>query len=92
MPKLSKKEVKENFKALMNSCAEGFTGEWDPSGEGRDGFEAMYDQLQKLADHFRVDVTGVKELYPDDPCQSCRKLGETTCGNDTNKHSCYEGK
>lgn len=26
-----------------------------------------------------------------DPCQSCKKLGETTCGNDTTEHSCWEG-
>jgi len=24
-------------------------------------------------------------------CQTCRKLGDTTCGNDTKNLSCYEG-
>jgi hypothetical protein len=28
----------------------------------------------------------------EDPCESCKKLGETICGNDTTKHSCWEEK
>jgi len=26
-----------------------------------------------------------------DPCDSCKKQGETTCGNDTTNHECWEG-
>lgn len=26
----------------------------------------------------------------DNPCESCRKCGETTCGNDTQSHKCFE--
>lgn len=59
---MNKKKVQETFVALMNSCVEGYTGEWDPTGEGLDGFEVMYDQLAKLAEHYGVKVPGVKEI------------------------------
>jgi hypothetical protein len=29
---------------------------------------------------------------PEISCQSCKKLGETTCGNDTKQFSCHERK
>lgn len=32
-----------------------------------------------------------KKNVSKDPCQTCRKCGETTCGNDTRQHSCWEG-
>ena len=80
------------FISLMNSCAEGYTGEWDPSGDGRDGFMAMYDGLERLAKQFNVDVSKAKSLDKDeDLCESCNKNGETICGNDTKDHICYEG-
>ena len=62
--KLTPKEVRSEFVSLMNSCVEGYTGEWDPSGEGRDGFEAMYNGIKKLARHYKVNVigAGVKEI------------------------------
>ena len=41
-----------------------------------------------------IDET-LEALYPcewadDDPCKSCKKLGETVCGNDTQYHQCFE--
>lgn len=63
MPKkLSKKEIQRKFVALMNSCMEGRTGEWDPTGEGAESFDPMYWDLQKLAKHFGVNVSEAKEL------------------------------
>jgi hypothetical protein len=64
MPKkiLSNNDVQDEFVTLMNSCEEGYTGTWDPTGEGRDGFEAMYQSLKKLAVHFKVDISKAKEL------------------------------
>jgi hypothetical protein len=59
---ISQNEVQFEFTTLLNSCVEGYDGTWDPTGEGRDGFEAMYQGLQKLARHFKVDVTKAKEL------------------------------
>ena len=61
-PKLIKKTVREDFIALIDSCVEGYTGDWDTTGEGRDGFNAMYDLLKKLADSFGVDVSKAKEI------------------------------
>ena len=57
--KLTKKEVQDHFVSLMNSCVEGYDGTWDPTGEGRDGFDAMYNGLYLLAKHFGVDVSSV---------------------------------
>jgi len=61
-PKLSKKAIREDFVALMNSCEEGYTGEWDPTGEGREGFSAMYYLLKKLANNLGVDISKAKEI------------------------------
>ena len=55
-------EVQREFTALINSCVEGYTGEWDSTGEGRDGFEAMAEGLKKLARYYNVDVSDAKEI------------------------------
>jgi hypothetical protein len=59
---LSTERIQEIFVALLNSCTEGYTGEWDPTGEGRDGFEAMASNLMELAIHYNVDVSDAKEI------------------------------
>ena len=56
------KEIQGKFTTLINSCVEGYTGEWDPSGEGKDGFEAMAESLRKLAKYYNVDVSDAKEI------------------------------
>jgi hypothetical protein len=58
----AEKEVQERFIALINSCVEGYTGEWDPSNEGRGGFEDMRDQLVELAEFYKVDISDAKEI------------------------------
>jgi len=40
--------ITDVFDVLMASCMEGHDGTWDPTGEGRDGFLAMYDLLHGL--------------------------------------------
>jgi hypothetical protein len=60
--KLTPEDIQNEFTSLINSCVEGYTGEWDPSGEGRDGFEAMAQGLRKLASHYKVDVSDAKEV------------------------------
>lgn len=59
---MTPKDVKAEFTTLLNSCVEGYDGTWDPTGEGRDGFEAMYQGLQKLARHFKVDTSEAKDI------------------------------
>ncbi|MCX5884309.1 MAG: hypothetical protein NT096_00090 [Proteobacteria bacterium] len=59
---LSHDEIQGDFTALINSCAEGYTGEWDSSGEGRDSFIAMAQLLKRLARHYKVDVSDTKEI------------------------------
>lgn len=60
---MDKKKVQQYFVALMNSCVEGYTGEWNPTGEGAGAFTSMYDQLMALAEHFKVDVSKAKDIY-----------------------------
>ena len=60
--KLTKKERTEAFVRLLNSCEEGYTGTWDPSGEGAEGFIAMYDALLALAYHYKIDVSEAKKI------------------------------
>lgn len=55
-------EREDTFIALLDSCAEGLSGEWDPTGEGKQGFEAMYESLLELAKHYRVDVSTAKKI------------------------------
>ena len=60
---MTPEQLQRKFISLMNSCAEGYTGEWDCStDEGKDGFEAMHEGLQKLAEHFNIDVSEAKEI------------------------------
>lgn len=30
------------------------------------------------------------QVVEDDLCNKCKKCGETTCGNDTTNHACFE--
>lgn len=60
LDKMSVKEIKDAFVALLNSCAEGYTGEWDPTGEGKDGFVSMHCLLVDLAQHYNVDISKAK--------------------------------
>lgn len=55
----SQNEVEDDFVALLNSCHD---GTWDPTGEGREGFEAMHSILTGLAKHFKVDISKAKEI------------------------------
>jgi len=57
---MTKKSIQEIFIALINSCVEGYTGEWDSSGEGKEGFISMKDLLEDLAKYFKIDIS--KEL------------------------------
>lgn len=50
-------DVAEDLIAVMDSCVEGYTGEWDSTGEGKDGFGDMYTILQRVADHFGIDTS-----------------------------------
>lgn len=61
---MTEKDVQEAFIALMNSCVEGQTGEWNCStDEGKQSFEYMWKDLQKLAYHFKVDVNKSIAFY-----------------------------
>jgi len=86
---MDKQSIQKNLIALLDSCVEGYSGEWDPDGEGKDGFIAMYDLLKSIAKDLNMDVSGAREII-EDPCQSCKKLGETICGNDTVNHTCFD--
>ena len=33
--KVTKAEAQRELIAILNSCVEGYTGEWDPTGEGQ---------------------------------------------------------
>jgi len=48
--------IKENLQTLINSCAEGYTGEWDSSGEGREGFLAMAEVIQRIAQELKIVI------------------------------------
>lgn len=58
----SPKDVEDDFVALLNSCIEAQTGEWDPTGDDNEGFEAMHSILTGLARHFNVDISKAKEI------------------------------
>ena len=64
MAKKSKtdKDIENDFVALLDSCVEGFDGSWDPTGEGREGFEDMHSLLIGLAKHYKVDISKAKEI------------------------------
>lgn len=49
MEKETKAKIISELEILKKSCNEGFTGEWDSSTEeGREGFEAMSDQIDRI--------------------------------------------
>lgn len=52
----------------------------------------LFNERVQLGQYKRdsIDVEVESDNDPDDPCESCRKLGETICGNDTEYHRCYE--
>jgi hypothetical protein len=57
-------EISKEFVALLDSCIEGRDGDWDTTtDEGRKGFVAMYEALQKIATHFRVDIRDAREMH-----------------------------
>jgi len=57
------KIVDKEFIALMDSCVEGKTGDWDCSTEeGRESFEDMYDLLERIAERYNISTEGAKEL------------------------------
>jgi hypothetical protein len=45
--------------AVMNSCVEGYSGEWD-SQESSEGFKDMYYLLESVAKGMGIDTTGAK--------------------------------
>ena len=57
---MTKKDVQKDFTVLINSCVEGYIGEWNTTGEGLDGFLAMKEILERLAKHFKVDVSSAR--------------------------------
>ena len=68
-----------------DTLIEGF-GAWDVGnmrGWIKAGIEA-YESTENCT------ITVTPKGLTDDPCESCRKCGETTCGNDTEYHRCYE--
>lgn len=60
-----------------------------------DTLEAVTSTLHTFGFSPKVDEGRTKFHKPNppskDPCNSCTKLGETTCGNDTTNHTCWEG-
>ena len=57
-----KKVVTEELRYLMDSCVEGYNGDWDPTGEGREGFAAMYSGLLTIARTLGIVVRGAKRI------------------------------
>jgi len=55
-------DIAEDLIAVMDSCVEGYTGEWDITGEGADGFQDMYRLLHKVANRFGIDVSEAKQF------------------------------
>jgi hypothetical protein len=60
--KVTKAEAQKELIVTLNSCVEGYTGEWDPSGEGRDGFEAMYQGLVKVAQAYKINIKQARAI------------------------------
>ena len=54
--------VARDLTAVMNSCVEGYSGEWDPMDEGAEGFQAMYQLLQRVADHYGIDTSEARQF------------------------------
>lgn len=47
-------KVKKCLKVLYKSCCEGYSGVWDSTGEGREGFMDMALVIDELADSLGV--------------------------------------
>lgn len=60
--KVTKAEAQKELIATLNSCVEGHTGEWDPSGEGRGGFVSMYESLVRVAQAYKINIKQAREL------------------------------
>jgi len=54
-PKQNSSELQEELQSLINSCHEGFTGEWDCNA-GKEGFEYMAISLEKIAKLLNIKV------------------------------------
>jgi len=53
--KYTAEDARTDFKALRDSCTEGLSGDWDSStDEGRQGFEAMLELLDRLDKHYGI--------------------------------------
>ena len=48
------KDARLDFISIKLSCEEGLSGEWDPTGEGREGFEAMLELLDRIDKHYGI--------------------------------------
>ena len=55
-----KKEIQSKLQSIIDSCGEGYSGEWDSKGEGKDGFVSMADLLMDIA-----DFNNIKIKYPE---------------------------
>lgn len=53
---MNKEKIRINLECLIASCIEGIDGSWNPIGEGADGFEAMIDQLQEIANELDIKI------------------------------------
>jgi len=51
--------IHKDFIAVMDSCVEGYTGEWEPSGEG---LQDMYYLLERVAKYYGIDTSTVKQF------------------------------
>ncbi len=56
--------------------------------------ETLTNDILERYDHPEYHDPSIVEAFcnklEDDPCESCKKCGETICGNDTESHACYE--
>ena len=64
-----------------------------------DDAKKRYLNFQRVSDASELNyeisplaIIDVEDEENKDPCDSCRKQGKTTCGNDTKTHSCWEGE
>jgi len=57
--------------------------------------KARYMKFQRVSDdselNHEISPLAIIDSEDEDPCDSCKKQGETTCGNDTTAHECWEG-
>jgi hypothetical protein len=60
--KVTKAEAQRELIAILNSCVEGYTGEWDPTGEGQGGFVSMYEGLVKIAQAYKINIKQARAI------------------------------